>query len=132
MNLLAKALTAIAATVVLAASSAAVAGPCKGVHFRFKNEFEVGNTGVEIKVKSVLVFGNDKKWVENIGNKTIDPGRSYKTNGRRLQGLDSGSGASFRVSFDHRKIGPGWQSASILFANRPECVDDMTYLFIIK
>ena len=106
------------------------AGDCKQNRFEFVNKYKVAGTGVEIKVKKVHIVGNDGTWNEDISNKKVDPNRSYKTNKRRLNKLDSGKTGTFTVHFDHRKIGPGWQSAT----HGPfsmKCHDGKTFKFTI-
>ena len=127
-----KKLVPVAASLLLGlASMSTYAGDCKQVKFQFKNEWKVAGTGVEIKVKKVHIVGNDGTWNEDISNKKIDPNKSYKTNKRKLNKLDSGKTGTFTVHFDHRKIGPGWQAATA-GPFRMSCADGKTFSFKIK
>ncbi|MEZ5739813.1 MAG: hypothetical protein R3E68_10380 [Burkholderiaceae bacterium] len=123
-------IAAAVSVALLSVSGIAQAGDCKGVKFKFTNKWKVANEVVEIKVKKIYVDGNDKNWNEDIANKNINPNATYTTNKRRLNGLDSGKTGKFTVHFDHRKIGPGWQSAT----HGPfsfKCDDNKTIAFTI-
>ena len=121
----------IAATMVIGLTSMnSYAGDCREVKFEFNNKWKVAGTGVEIKVKKIAIVGNDGSWNENINNKTIQPNKKHTTNKRKLNKLDSGKSGTFTVHFDHRKIGPGWQSAT----HGPftmHCTDGKTLRFTI-
>lgn len=89
----------------------------------------MADTNVEIKVKKIYITGNDGSWTEDISNKVIGPGKTYTTNKRRLNKLDSGKKGTFKVYYDRRQIGPGWVSETQTFTDKPVCSDGQTYVF---
>jgi hypothetical protein len=108
-----KKLIPVVATMAIGMTSlSSYAGDCRQVKFQFVNKYKVAGTGVEIKIKKVHIVGNDGTWNENIANKKVDPNKTHTTNKRKLNKLDSGKNGTFTVHFDHRKIGPGWQSGT--------------------
>jgi len=127
-----KKIAPVVATIVIGLTSAnSYAGDCRETKFNFINKWKVAGTIVEVKVKKVHIVGNDGSWNENINNKKIQPNKSYTTNKRKLNKLDSGKTGTFTVHFDHRKIGPGWQSAT----HGPfsmSCADGKTFKFTLS
>lgn len=120
-------------SMTLIGTSTSFAGDCKQVKFSFANNFKFPGSDlpVDIKIKKIAAIGNDGSWNENIGNKKISYGRSHTTNKRRLNKLDSGADGTFTVHFNHRKLGPGWQSATA-GPFTIECNDNITIPFNIS
>lgn len=104
----------------------AFAGDCRQVKFSFTNK-----TASRIKVKKIEIKGNDGSWTENIANKTIDTNKSYTTNKRRLNKLDSGKKGNFKVLYDSWDgANSKWRSRSKSF-NGQMCSDGKTFRFRI-
>ena len=114
------------ALIGMLASTAALAGDCKGVKFKFTN-----NTGAKVKVTKIDIKGNDGSWTENIGNKQIMEGKKYTTNKRRLNKLDSGKKGDFTVKYDRWKgVDNKWYGKSQKFSGK-KCNDDKTFKFTL-
>lgn len=110
------------------ATSIAYAGDCRNVTFTFDN-----NTGVEIRLESVVIVGNDGTWTENIWNHRMDANDPpYSTNGRRMNGLDSGQApASMTVEYD-RRVNGVWVQDSQRFTSLPVCDDGDEYFLVLN
>ena len=129
MKLIKYATAAAVLAAALGTSAASYAGDCKQVKFKFTNKVKVANTNVEIKVKKIYITGNDGSWNEDISNKVIAPTKTYTTNKRKLNKLDSGKKGTFKVYYDRRQIGPGWVAETQTFSGKPACTDGRTYSF---
>lgn len=117
-------ITTLAFAATLFTAGTAFAGDCKGVKFKFTN-----STGAKVKVKSIYINGNDGSWTENIGNKQIETNKSYTTNKRRLNKLDSGKSGTFTVKYD-RYDAPNkkWYAKSQKWSNQ-KCSDNKPFSF---
>ncbi len=108
------------------ANAGAGVGDCKQVRFKFTN-----NTGAKVRVKTVIVWGNDGAWWENIANHQIVTGDTYTTGKRRMNKLDSGKAPSkVTVKYD-RWDAPNnrWAKSHQIWVNLPVCNDGKTYRF---
>lgn len=99
----------------------AFAGDCRGVRFQFTND-----TGKEIRVLRIKIWGNDGTWTENIGNERIQPDTRHTTRARSLQKLDSGAVGDFRLYYDRRDRNGRWYEVSQDFDDR-RCDDNKTF-----
>jgi len=115
----------------LGMSAASYAGDCKQVKFQFTNNVVYANEAVDIKIKKIAASGNDGSWTENISNKVVGGNKSYTTDKRRLNKLDSGKRGDFVVHYERRKLGPGWTSVTQAFNNK-KCWDGKTFTFTLN
>ena len=120
----------VAAAVLLSFAGAADAGDCRNVKFHFHNELSS-----KIKVRGVVIDGNDGTWTEDISNQEINTNSHYTTNGRTLNKLDSGATPSYMtVNYDKWDAATGgWLTDKTKrFDDRTACSDNKTYHFDMK
>ncbi len=114
----------IAAAVLMAMGSSAIAGDCKSVKFKFYND-----ASSKVKVKKVKISGNDGTWTENIANKKILKGKTYTTDARRMNKLDSGKAPGYMtVTYDRWNAGNSkWDGRTEKVTGLKKCNDGKTY-----
>ncbi|MGE0313405.1 MAG: hypothetical protein AB7P21_17490 [Lautropia sp.] len=119
------------ATFLILAPGLAAAGPCKDVKFSIKN-----SGASTIKATKIGIGGNDGTWREDVANRQIDPNKTEKTNGRRLQKLDSGAVPGHMVLYYDKRnanIQGGWEKDKQRHVtNKVACTDGMTYSFNVQ
>lgn len=117
------------ALALLAMAGTAHANHCTNVRLHFKNELSS-----RIKVRGVVIAGNDGTWTEDISNQEINTNSHYTTNGRTLNHLDSGATPAYMTVNYDKWDAPNnrWLESSKRFDDRPVCSDGKTYNFVIQ
>ena len=133
-NHIAIALTLIAATIAVTATSAQ-AGDCKGVRFQITNRLVAdGGQPQIIKLKRLVIQNGSTVWTENIRNATVGHNRSFLSDRRRLNRLDSGQVGDFTLYYRHRSPGmagaAAWSDGSMRFSEL--CTDNKRFFIEVE